>query len=222
MGNVLVIAPHPDDEVLGVGGSVLRHAADGDAVHVVLCTRGRVEDFGVEQVERVRAEARAVHQFLGLAGSHFLDLPAARLDTVPRVDIHAALHRVFEQVKPDTVYVPHPGDVHHDHRVMFEAAMVCCRPTHAKSPDRILAYETVSETDWNAPGVTPPFVPNCFVDISKFMDRKLEACAMYASQLRPAPNQRSLEALRALAITRGHSMGMPYAEAFVFLRRLVR
>jgi len=222
MGRVLVIAPHPDDEVLGVGGSVLRHVADGDAVHVVICTRGRVEDFGEEQVERVQAEARAVHKFLGVAGSHFLDLPAARLDTVPQVDINAALHRVFEQVKPDTVYVPHPGDVHHDHRVMFESAMVCCRPTHAASPERILSYETVSETDWNAPGVTPVFVPNCFVDISKFMDRKLEACAMYASQVRPAPHQRSREAIRALAVTRGHAMGMQHAEAFMFLRRLVR
>lgn len=218
---VLIIAPHPDDEVLGVGGCVLRHLARGDAVHVVICTRGEDSRFGAEQVERVQAEARTVHQFLGVTRSHFLDLPAARLDDVPGIEINDALHDVFTAVNPTTVYVPHGGDVHRDHQIVFQAAMVCCRPIDSAAPRRVLAYETVSETDWYAPPITPPFVPNVFVNITDWIDRKLEACALYKSQIQPAPHQRSIEALRALSITRGHAMGFRHAEAFALLRERI-
>ncbi len=220
MPTVLVIAPHPDDEVLGPGGTMLRHLADGDQVHAVICTRGEEARFGAEQVETVQAEARTVHALCGLSGSHFLDLPAARLDTLPGADVNTALQGVFDSVGPEIVYVPHPGDVHRDHQIIFQAAMVCCRPTHAGCPRRILAYETVSETDWFAAPLTPPFIPNVFVDISAFIERKLEACAAYASQIRPAPDQRSLQALRALSITRGSAMGLPHAEAFMLIREI--
>ena len=222
MATVLVVAPHPDDEVLGVGGTLLRHLADGEAVHVVVCTRGEADQFGAKQIERVQEEARTVHGFLGVTGSHFLDLPAARLDTIPGTDINAALTEVFQAVKPDTVYMPHAGDVHRDHQLVVQGAMVCCRPAVAPFLKRILAYETVSETEWYAPPITPAFVPNVFVDITSFVDRKLEACAMYASQVQEAPHQRSMRALRALSITRGHAMGLKYAEAFMLVREIIR
>lgn len=218
VSNVLVIAPHPDDEVFGVGGSVLRHLAEGDAVQIVICTRGQENRFGAEQVERVQAEARDVHAFLGVTGSHFLDLPAAGLDAVPAAQVNAALEAVFQAVKPETVYVPHPGDLHRDHQIVFQSSCVCCRPIGDDPPSRILAYETVSETDWFAAPSTPPFTPNVYVDISDHIDRKLEACARYASQIRPAPHQRSLEALAALSTTRGHAVGFPHAEAFMLIR----
>lgn len=221
MANVLIVAPHPDDEVLGVGGTLLRHLAEGDAVHVVICTKGEHERFGAEQVERVQEEARRVHAFLGVTSSHFLDLPAARLDTIPGSDINDALGKVFARIKPNIVYAPHPGDVHRDHQLVFQAVMVCARPGGGEAPRRIQTYETVSETDWYAAPMTPAFVPNVYVDISSFIDRKLEACAMYESQLRPAPHQRSLEALRALSITRGHAMGMRHAEAFTLIRQIM-
>jgi LmbE family N-acetylglucosaminyl deacetylase len=226
MSTVLVVAPHPDDEVFGAGGSVLRHLADGDDVHVVICTRGDRARFGAEQVERVQAEAREVHAFLRVTGSHFLDLPAARLDNIPSADINEALASVFQTVRPDTVYVPHVGDVHRDHQLIFQAAMVCSRPCGTDfpvgpCPTRILAYETVSETDWYAASITPPFVPNVFVDITPHVDKKLEACALYASQIQPAPHQRSIEALRALSITRGHAMGLRHAEAFMLVRQIL-
>ena len=128
MSCVLVIAPHPDDEVLGVGGAILKHRADGDAVHVVVCTRGEAARFGAAQVETVQCEARAVHAFLGVTGSHFLDFPAARLDTVPGADLNAALAEVFAAVAPDTIYLPHAGDVHRDHQLIFQAGLVCARP----------------------------------------------------------------------------------------------
>lgn len=220
MGNVLVVAPHPDDEVFGVGGSILRHLDVGESVHVVTCTRGEESRFSAEQVERVQAEARRVHAFLGVTGSRFLDLPAARLDAVPGSDINEALQGVFDEVKPEIVYAPHPGDVHRDHQLVFQAAMVCSRPTDDDRPRRILAYETVSETDWYAAPLTPAFVPNVCVDISKHIEKKLEACAMYASQIQPAPHHRSVHALRALSIARGHAMGFKHAEAFMLVREL--
>jgi LmbE family N-acetylglucosaminyl deacetylase len=218
MANVLVIAPHPDDEVLGVGGTMLRHLARGDAVHVVICTKGREARFGAQQVAKVQAEARAAHAMLGLTGSHFLDLPAAELDTVPGAEINAGLHRVLEQVRPEVVYVPHLGDVHRDHQIIFQSAMVCCRPVVGQCVRRILAYETVSETDWYAAPMTPAFTPNAFVDIALYIEKKLAVCAAYASQIRPSPDQRSLEAIRALARTRGHAMALPYAEGFMLVR----
>jgi LmbE family N-acetylglucosaminyl deacetylase len=221
MTTVLVLAPHPDDEVLGVGGTMAKHLAAGDAVHVAICTRGREERFGVEQVERVLAEARAAHALLGITESHFLDLPAAELDTVAATEINGAISGLIEQVRPDVLYLAHPGDVHQDHQILFQAAMVAVRPVAGRLvPRRILAYETVSETDWYAAPITPAFVPQVFVDISNHLEQKLAACACYASQMRPAPDQRSAEALRALATTRGHAMGLPAAEAFVLVREM--
>ena len=155
-----------------------------------------------------------------MTGSHFLDLPAARLDDIPGTDINAALGGVFQAVKPDTVYIPYAGDVHRDHQLVFQAAMVCSRPVADDCPKRLLAYETVSETDWNAAPITPAFVPNVFIDITPFIAKKLEACAMYASQIQPPPHQRSIEGLRALSVTRGHSVGFSHAEAFMLVRQL--
>ena len=169
MSNVLVIAPHPDDEVLGVGGTILRHLDIRDDVHVVICTRGEESRFGTEQVARVQKEAREVHAFLDLTGSHFLDLPAAMLDTVPGADLNIALGSVFDEVKPETVYVPHVGDVHRDHQLVFQAAMVCSRPVGDGYPSRILAYETVSETDWYAAPMTPAFDPRVEKSIVRFL-----------------------------------------------------
>ena len=222
MNTILVVAPHPDDEVLGVGGTILRHLAGGDAVHVVICTRGCLPRFPPEQVETVQAEARKVHAFLSLTGSHFLDFPAAGLDTLPVADVAEALGRVFQAARPDTVYLPHIGDLHRDHHVVFEAGLVCSRPTDDRRPTRILAYETVSETDWSASPLTPAFAPNIYVNITDHIDKKLTACSMYASQVRPAPDHRSIESLRALSVMRGHTVGLPHAEAFMLIREVRR
>ena len=140
---------------------------------------------------------------------------------VPGTDLNAALAAIFDKVRPDTVYLPHIGDVHRDHQLVFQAVMVCARPTTTACPSRILAYETVSETNWHASPITPPFVPNAYVDISPHLDQKLEACGMYASQIQPPPHERSLEAIRALATLRGHTVHVPAAEAFMLAREVV-
>lgn len=220
MNTVLVVAPHPDDEVLGAGGTILRHLDRGDPTHVVLCTRGQESRFGREQVDRVQREARDAAAFLGITRLHALDLPAARLDTLPGADIHAALGAVIQAVKPDIVYAPHVGDVHRDHQLIFQSVMVCCRPNGGHAPRRILVYETVSETDWFAAPTTPAFVPNVFIDVADYFDRKLQAFAMYASQVRPYPHPRSIEALKALSMTRGAAAGLTHAEAFMLAREI--
>jgi LmbE family N-acetylglucosaminyl deacetylase len=214
----LVLAPHPDDEVLGVGGTIAKLARGGHAVHVVIVTKGD-SLFDPQLIERGRAEARAAHERLGVAATHFLDeFPAAKLDTVPHFQLNARLSAVVRELRPETVYIPFAGDVHRDHQAVAEAAMVACRPIDGSSVRQILAYETLSETNWNAPGITPAFAPNVFSDITETLPRKLEAMAAFASQLRASPHERSVEAVEHLARYRGATVGVSAAEAFVLVR----
>lgn len=219
-GPVLVIAPHPDDEVLGAGGVIARLAAEGAEVNVVVVTRGRPPHFAEALVDQVRGEAEAAHRILGVHRTYFLDLPAAALDTVAHRDINEALGGVFRSVEPERVFVPFPGDIHLDHQVVFQSAMVASRPTAAAFPRAVYAYETLSETNWNAPYVTPPFVPTVYFDITGHLDAKLEAMRAFASQLRPPPHERSLASLEALATLRGSTVGVRAAEGFVLVRQV--
>lgn len=218
LGRWLVIAPHPDDEVLGCGGTMARVADEGGEVHVAVVTRGQPPAFDEEMIARVRAEACAAHRHLAVRQSHWLDLPAAQLFETPHAKLNHALSELVRDVRPDTLLIPFFGDVHMDHQLIFMSALVAARPHQAAYPRRILAYETVSETNWNAPYVTASFVPNVFIDIEKTFERKLEAAAMFGSQMRSFPHERSLEALRALATIRGTAVHRAAAEAFVLIR----
>jgi LmbE family N-acetylglucosaminyl deacetylase len=217
----LVLAPHADDEVLGVGGGMARWASEGHEVGVVIVTRGFPPLYAESDETQVRIEARAAHTRLGVALTWFLDLPAAGLDTVPQSLLNGKVGDVVRQWAPDELYVPFPGDLHRDHQLVFGAGLVAARPGHGPFPRALLAYETLSETNWNAPFLTPGFTPTCYVDISLHLDAKLEAMACYRSQLSPAPHERSLEALRALATMRGATVDLPAAEALVSIRTLM-
>lgn len=214
----LVIAPHPDDEVLGCGGTIARLADRGAAVDVAIVTRGAPPRFDAAQVAAVRAEAEAAHALLGVANSHFMEFPAAELDRVAQGTLGSALSELVAAVAPDTLFLPFVGDLHFDHQLVFTAGMVAARPRGAKFPARVYAYETVSETNWYAPGVTPGFVPNVFVDITATLQRKLDAFTRYASQVQAFPNERSVDALRALAQVRGATVYARAAEAFILIR----
>lgn len=217
-GPWLVIAPHPDDEVLGCGGTMARVADEGGDVHVAVVTRGQRPAFDEEFTAKVRAEACAAHRHLGVRKSHWLDLPAAQLFETPHSTLNKALNDVVREVRPETLLIPFLGDVHVDHQLIFMSSLVAARPHQREYPPRILAYETVSETNWNAPHVTASFVPNVFIDIGKTLQRKLEAAAMFGSQMRSFPHERSLETLRALATVRGTVVHREAAEAFVLIR----
>lgn len=218
---VLVVAPHPDDEVLGPGGTIARLATEGAEVAVVIMTRGRPPQFSEESTEALRAETKAAHATLGVTTSHFLDFPAAGLDTVPHAEVNRELGRVFAEVRPTTLFVPFIGDMHADHQHTFSSALVCARPGRDGAPRAIYAYETLSETFWNAPYLTADFAPVVFVDISSSIDTKLDALACYRSQLLPPPHERSLEAVRALATLRGASVDVAAAEGFVLIRQIL-
>lgn len=219
-GPILVIAPHPDDEVLGVGGTIARLAHEHRDVHVVIVTRGDPGMFSPEFIERGRDEARRAHEILGVVKTEFLEgFPAALLDTVPQASLNAALGDVIASVGPEVLFVPFQGDLHADHRRVCEAALVAARPNGAGPRVRaILAYETLSETNWNPAPMASGFAPNVLVDISSSLPAKLEAMAIYESQLKPYPHERSLRALESLARTRGATVGCEAAEAFVLLR----
>ncbi|TPJ57310.1 PIG-L deacetylase family protein [Mesorhizobium sp. B2-6-1] len=221
LGRLLVIAPHPDDEVLGCGGTIARMAAQGAEVHVAVVTRGSPPAFTEEMTERVRSEAKAAHACLGVQQAHWLDLPAAQIAETPHATLNRALLTLLRDVVPDTLLIPFVGDVHMDHQLIFLSSLVAARPTQSQYPRTIMAYETVSETNWNAPYVTPSFVPNVFIDIASTLDRKLEAASMFASQIRDFPHERSIETLRALAIVRGTAAHLRAAEAFVLLRNVI-
>jgi LmbE family N-acetylglucosaminyl deacetylase len=149
-----------------------------------------------------------------------MPFPAAMVDTIAHSQVNESLSVLVREVAPDTLFLPFAGDLHLDHQLIFLSGLVASRPNREQYPRRLLAYETLSETNWNAPYLSPPFAPNLYIDIGDMLERKLEAMACYASQLRPAPNERSIEALRALARLRGAAVHRHAAEAFVLLREV--
>lgn len=220
-GRVLVLAPHPDDEVLGVGGTIARYADEGREVFVAIVTSGDPSMFEPELVERTRREAIAAQRVLGSREPIFLDgFPAALMDTIPHAKLNAALGELMRDVEPEVLFVPFSGDLHLDHRLVFGSALVAARPGSGRPPRALYAYETLSETNWNAAHVAPPFLPNIYIDISTHLERKLEAMRCYETQVKPFPQERSLEALRALATLRGATAGFEAAEAFMLVRAM--
>ncbi|KQY73272.1 PIG-L family deacetylase [Ensifer sp. T173] len=217
-GRTLVIAPHPDDEVLGAGGTIARLTAEGERVFVAIVTEGRPPAFTSESIALVRAEANQAHALLGVEETFWLGFEAAGLDLAGHSAVNSALSDLVRLLSPETVLLPFPGDIHRDHQLAFLSALVASRPHQESFPHRILAYETLSETNWNAPYLTPGFTPNVFVDISSYFEKKLEAMQCFASQIRSPPHERSTRTLSALAQLRGATVMSEAAEAFVLVR----
>ena len=148
---VLVIATHPDDEVLGCGGTMARHASQGDAVHVLIVTRGVPEIFPPAEIENTRQELYAAHKVLDVANVHFLDFPAPKLDVVPKHELADAIKNLIQSLQPNLIYLPHRGDIHSDHRAVYYSTLVAARPVNGWPIEKLLSYETLSETEWAAP-----------------------------------------------------------------------
>lgn len=214
----IVIAPHPDDEVLGVGGTLLRRKAERAKVAWLIVT-GISTQFGWEEkkVKRRADEIRRTTELFGFDEVFELNFPTAQLDRVPRSDLVAAISGVFRTFEPEEVFVPHPSDVHTDHRIAFDATASCTKWFRHPSVKRVLAYETLSETDYGL-GTGQGFRPNVYVDIEPFLNDKLRAVDIYASELGAFPFPRSHEAIRALATLRGAASGFKASEAFELLR----
>ena len=217
---VLVIAPHPDDEVIGVGGTIAKRTASGDDVYVCVVTKGYRPLFAEMLVEQSRNECRQADKILGVKETIFLDFPAVMLETVPRHELNGKIAEVFQKIKPDEVYIPHRGDMQIDHQIVVDAAMVAVRPRGSNFPKRVYAYETLSETGLNIPNVVNDFIPTVYEDISETFQQKLEAMDIFQSQLADFPNARSLGAIEALAKFRGATVNRKAAEAFALIREV--
>jgi LmbE family N-acetylglucosaminyl deacetylase len=218
--NIIVIAAHPDDEVLGCGGTIARHASRGDRVDVLVVTRGAPELYSDDQVRQLRKELDSAHAILGVSAVHFLDFPAPRLDLIPSHELADAIGAHITSIRPDIVYIPHRGDLHSDHRCVFSASLVAARPIGSRVVRRLLSYETLSETEWAAPIAEDAFLPSVFVDIRGQLEKKKQAMAAYRSQLREFPHPRSLQGVESLARLRGSTAGVPAAEAFQLIREI--
>lgn len=219
---ILVIAPHADDEVLGMGGCIARFSKLGRKVVVAVLTGHGDKPHPLwkrETWKKIRAECRQAANILGVQKVIFRDLPAACLDHTPAHQINAVLAELIFAVQPTELYVPFAFDLHKDHGAIAYGVSVIARPylESAKHIRRVLAYETLSETHLAPPYLAPAFQPNVFVDISATLDLKLSAMRAYASQLQSDNLPRSVTALRSLAGLRGAHIGVEAAEAFVLL-----
>ena len=218
MRKALVIAPHPDDETLGVGGTIRKLADAGWQVNVLTVAAHMPPLYSKDVHEGTVREARAAHEVLGVTESTFLDNPALSLSTMPLAQLNHTIHEEITRVIPDALFIPF-YDRHIDHRCVFDACMVAARPVGVGRHLKIVAaYETISETHWTAPGVEPQFAPTLFIDITEQIDAKLDAMSKFESQIHPFPGPRSLEALKGLATFRGSQSGHAYAEAFHVIR----
>lgn len=216
--NTLIIAPHPDDEVLGCGGIIKKLTDTGTRVIVLIATRGKKELYSNERIMNVRNEAMNAHKILGVTETRFLDFPAPDLDMVSLAEISGAISEVIREHSIATIYLPHFGDIHHDHRIIFQAGLVAARPVNSTRVTMIFSYETLSETEWAIPKGDMAFIPTKFINISDVFDYKIEAMKCFKSQLRDFPNPRSLKAIESLANLRGSTVGFDKAEAFMTIR----
>ncbi len=217
---VLVIAPHPDDEIIGVGGTIAKRTMEGNEVYVCVVTKAGEPLFKANLVERGRSECKAADAMLGVTETFFLDFPAVMLETVPRYQLNEGILEVVRNIKPDEVYIPHRGDMQLDHKMIVDAAMVALRPKYEHIVKRIYAYETLSETGWDIPNTINEFVPTVYEDITKTINKKIDAMSIFKSQLGVFPNARSLEAIEALAKFRGATVSKKAAEAFTLIREI--
>lgn len=217
---VLVFAPHPDDEIIGVGGTIAKRAKAGDEVYVCVVTKGQSPMFDSEFVEQGRRECREADAKLGVKETMFLNLPAVMLETVPRYEMNGKFCEAVQRIRPDEVYLPHRGDMQLDHQMVVDAAMVAVRPRGNWYPKRVYAYETLSETGWNIPNTVNEFIPTVYEDITDTFEQKMAAMNVFQSQLAPFPAARSIGAIGALAKFRGATVGVCAAEAFSLIREV--
>ncbi|MBC7949312.1 MAG: PIG-L family deacetylase [Chitinophagaceae bacterium] len=228
MKNVLVIAAHPDDEVLGCGATIAKHAKSGDSVHIVILSEGVTSRD--DRRDRLRRDgelsdlAKAAFSAKDILGAKTLDLhefPDNRMDSIDHLDIVKVVEKCLNMYEPGIVYTHHSGDVNIDHRRIHEAVITATRPQPGQTVNTLLFFEVQSSTEWQPPGSAPAFAPNWFVNVSSTLELKIEALAAYKAEMRKWPHARSCEAVEHLARWRGANIGCEAAEAFILGRKIV-
>lgn len=219
MKDVIVISPHPDDETLGCGGTLLKHKDQGDRIHWLNVSGiHKSEGYSEDQIQTRASEMEQVCSSYGFSSFHNLMLKTALLDAIPIGDIIGLIAEVFQTIKPNIVYLPFPGDIHTDHQVVYKAASSCTKWFRFPYIERVLLYEVLSETDFQLSSNTGNFSPNVFIDIERYLDTKCSIVHTYSTEIGDFPFPRSEKAIRALAHIRGVASGFNAAESFMLVR----
>lgn len=212
---VLVFSPHCDDEILGVGGTLLRLASEGHEIYDCIVTKPYTPDWSRKYISNRKKEIRSMRKMMNFTRVYELGFPAVKLDMVSQKELNDRLSEVVSDIKPDVVFIPHRGDLNMDHRIVHDAALVALRP-YSTDVKVVYAYETLSETEW---GVVP-FVPNVYFDITDMLLKKLAVMQLFKSELRRDFHPRSLDVISALSRKRGSEYNLRFAEAFMLMREI--
>jgi LmbE family N-acetylglucosaminyl deacetylase len=213
--NVLVIAAHPDDEILGSGGTIRKLINQGFKVITVIAAKGRKEE-----EQRIKPLMEQANRHLGVDEVLFLEYPNLLLETIPLHEITKAIEALLDKHKPSIIFTHHYGDTNKDHQILFQAVITAARPLPGKQPIEILCFETVSSSEWSQHTNDKEFKPNYFVDITDTIDDKIKSLHYYDVEMRPFPHPRSYDGVKYLARVRGMTVGCEYAEAFEIIRRV--
>ena len=218
--NVVVIAPHPDDETLGLGGSIKRLTMNSARVSILIVSGHLPPLYKKKEFDQTLSESKKVFKHLGVRDYEFLKIPATKVNDIPVATLNKSISKFITNRRPDTVFIPFP-DRHIDHRVIFDSSIVACRPINKKAPKNVFLYETLSETHWNVPNVEPSFNPTVFINIEETIKDKISALKLYKSQINSTTPSRSVEAVESLAKFRGSQNGCKYAESFQIVRMVI-
>jgi LmbE family N-acetylglucosaminyl deacetylase len=218
---ILFIAPHPDDETIGAGGTIVRHKALGDDIFWCIVTQGYTPPWPEEIVQKAREQITSIETFYGFKNVYQLGFPTVKLNIVPHMELCNALQNVIEEVKPDIVYTTSRNDVNLDHRIVYDCTLVASRPLPGNGIRRVLSYEIGYTIHFGVPSGVTMFQPNVFIDISEYLEEKLKAMRYYETELRQSPHPRNIESLRLLAKERGLCVGYVAAECFELVRELI-
>jgi LmbE family N-acetylglucosaminyl deacetylase len=226
MKKILVVASHPDDEVLGLGGTIRKHVNNGNVVECVILGEGMTsrtlkrEDTDKKVLDELKSTTMKSAEIIGYNKVHFSNLPDNRFDSIDLLDIIKEVDKYIQFTNPDIIYTHHYGDLNIDHRKTFQAVITACRPVGEYSVKEIYCFETPSSTEWNFTYGDSIFKPNVFIDVEDTLQAKIDAMACYVSELRDYPHPRSLKALEVIAARWGTVVGKKYVEAFELIRKV--
>lgn len=217
MKKVIIVTPHPDDETLGCGGAILRHKKEGDQVCWLIVTK-MGDEFELSRRTKRNEEIERVKEMYGFDEVFQLNFDAGTLDFIPLGNIINEISQCFNRFQPNIVYLPYRSDIHSDHKIVFDATVACTKWFRYPFVNKVLVYETLSETDFTINPDSNHFHPNVFVDIAPYLEKKIEIMKVYESELIEHPFPRSVKALKSLAYLRGAAAGYEAAEAFMLLK----
>jgi LmbE family N-acetylglucosaminyl deacetylase len=231
--NILIVVAHPDDEVLGMGGTIVKHSSNGDKISILYLTTGiasrrnpgysNKSSYNIsskdqssldQEIKKLKMDALKSNKILGITDSTFENFPDNELDSIPRLKIIKVIENQIEKTNPDIVYTNHYGDLNIDHKIVYESCLTACRPIHKKNP-KLFSFGVISSMEWNYPG---SFSPNYFVNISKYMSKKIRAMKAYRNELKKFPHPRSIENIEITGKKWGSFCGKNYAESFEIIR----